>query len=415
MLRFSSMATKQRRRPIAGRQAESNTSAAVLCLLLVLLYTGLCAEAQPSSNSSSNGNNNNNNNNSYFKSATFNPSMAIVIVVLISAFFFLGFFSIYIRQCGGDRTDMANATAIAGRSRRQRGLDPEILETFPKLVYSEVKELKIGKGALECAICLNEFEDDDVLRLLPKCSHVFHQDCIDAWLATHITCPVCRANLADGADAPVGDSAGNEGASDEPRAPDLTPATEDVVISVEEDERKDEIADLARIASRRRGNGSRRPRRLTRSHSTGHSMGQQGRDLERYTLRLPESVRKEIIAAGMLQRARSVAARGGGEGSSRRVSRWIGEGSSRMSRSVRLGRSDRWPSFFVRSLSSKIPAWGGWRKGDDGSVKGDGSVRGKFGAVMSPFECLGAGGGAAAKSTANGDVDDSSTAVLNRV
>ena len=44
-------------------------------------------------------------------------------------------------------------------------------------------------------MCLNEFEDDERLRLIPKCDHVFHPECIDAWLASHTTCPVCRANL----------------------------------------------------------------------------------------------------------------------------------------------------------------------------------------------------------------------------
>ncbi|KAF9604768.1 hypothetical protein IFM89_010309 [Coptis chinensis] len=75
-------------------------------------------------------------------------------------------------------------------------------------MYSVVKGLKIGKGALECAVCLNEFEDDETLRLLPKCDHVFHPECIDAWLASHTTCPVCRANLTPDSNHPAAD--GNE-------------------------------------------------------------------------------------------------------------------------------------------------------------------------------------------------------------
>ena len=38
---------------------------------------------------------------SYFNPQNFNPSMAVIIVVLVTAFFFLGFFSIYIRRCAG--------------------------------------------------------------------------------------------------------------------------------------------------------------------------------------------------------------------------------------------------------------------------------------------------------------------------
>jgi hypothetical protein len=45
---------------------------------------------------------------------------------------------------------------------------------------------------LECAVCLCRYEDNEILRLLPKCKHAFHVDCVDLWLASHSTCPLCR-------------------------------------------------------------------------------------------------------------------------------------------------------------------------------------------------------------------------------
>ncbi|MED6130708.1 hypothetical protein PIB30_003286 [Stylosanthes scabra] len=39
-------------------------------------------------------------------------------------------------------------------------------------------------------MCPNEFNDDETLHLIPKCSHMFHSDCIDAWLANHSTYPI---------------------------------------------------------------------------------------------------------------------------------------------------------------------------------------------------------------------------------
>uniref|UniRef100_A0A7N1A5K7 RING-type E3 ubiquitin transferase n=1 Tax=Kalanchoe fedtschenkoi TaxID=63787 RepID=A0A7N1A5K7_KALFE len=77
------------------------------------------------------------------------------------------------------------------------GLDPFIKEMFPTFRYSAVKGCSQGGDGLQCAICLSDMEDEDVLRLLTVCCHVFHQECIDRWLGTQRTCPVCRANLSN--------------------------------------------------------------------------------------------------------------------------------------------------------------------------------------------------------------------------
>lgn len=47
----------------------------------------------------------------------------------------------------------------------------------------------------ECSVCLNEFQEDETLRLLPKCNHAFHIPCIDTWLRSHTNCPLCRAGI----------------------------------------------------------------------------------------------------------------------------------------------------------------------------------------------------------------------------
>ncbi|KAJ3704924.1 hypothetical protein LUZ61_008629 [Rhynchospora tenuis] len=360
----------------------------------------------------------------YLNQSNFTPSMAIVIIVLIAVFFLLGFFSIYVRQCAGEgAAGTGPAVPVPTTNRQPKGLDPAIVDSFPTMVYSEVKEHKMGKGALECAVCLSEFEDDEKLKLLPKCSHVFHPDCIDAWLVGHATCPVCRYNLTDYkiGENPYPDLMTRDDESspetttettrqEEARSTDPTTLPVDAVVlevkpeTEEERREREEAMELERIGTMRRAlrsKSSRRPSRFPRSHSTGHSLSsvaKAGDDPERYTLRIPDHVLRQIIADGKLKRSTSLLFFGEtGEGSSRPGYRGNGEGSSRGGRSVRT---------IVRNLSEKFSSWGIGRKGDggDGSVKGEGStVRGRrLGSVKAQFDCL-AGGAAAAGKADSGE------------
>ncbi|XVF01533.1 hypothetical protein REPUB_Repub04eG0097100 [Reevesia pubescens] len=72
------------------------------------------------------------------------------------------------------------------------GLQPSIINSIAICKY------KRGEGIVEgteCSVCLNEFEEDETVRLLPKCSHAFHIPCIDTWLRSHTNCPMCRAPI----------------------------------------------------------------------------------------------------------------------------------------------------------------------------------------------------------------------------
>lgn len=52
-----------------------------------------------------------------------------------------------------------------------------------------------GKVGSDCSVCLSEFTDGEDVRLLPKCTHAFHVQCIDTWLKSHSNCPLCRASI----------------------------------------------------------------------------------------------------------------------------------------------------------------------------------------------------------------------------
>ncbi|XP_076885267.1 RING-H2 finger protein ATL52-like [Bidens hawaiensis] len=57
-------------------------------------------------------------------------------------------------------------------------------------VHKYSKEFKEGT----CVVCLGEFEENEEVRIMPECAHVFHVSCIDMWLFSHDSCPLCRAN-----------------------------------------------------------------------------------------------------------------------------------------------------------------------------------------------------------------------------
>uniref|UniRef100_A0A8C1PKZ0 RING-type E3 ubiquitin transferase n=1 Tax=Cyprinus carpio TaxID=7962 RepID=A0A8C1PKZ0_CYPCA len=46
----------------------------------------------------------------------------------------------------------------------------------------------------KCTICLSMLEDGEDVRRLP-CMHLFHQVCVDQWLATSRKCPICRVDI----------------------------------------------------------------------------------------------------------------------------------------------------------------------------------------------------------------------------
>ncbi|XP_058179586.1 E3 ubiquitin-protein ligase ATL6-like [Rhododendron vialii] len=215
-------------------------------------------------------------------SSSFNWTPTAIYPVLVFAFLLTGFVTICIRHCAaGDAADGAIPLYATAASRLLRlspsGLDPAMINSFPMFNYSDIKHLRIGKGELLCAVCVSEFEDNERLRLLPKCDHAFHPQCIDPWLASHSTCPLCRANLSQGIESTQ--------STEEPSSRTEVQIQNQIAIAVDENQRVD-TEPRARV------------RMFPRPHSTGHSLVRLGEDCERYTLRLPEEVRRQVNRGG---------------------------------------------------------------------------------------------------------------------
>jgi E3 ubiquitin-protein ligase ATL41 len=82
------------------------------------------------------------------------------------------------------------------------GLDPENIALLPTFPYQPAKrkcrnkrhEHKEKLSMDDCAVCLAELEEGEMVRVLPTCKHYFHVKCIDMWLSTCSSCPMCRAH-----------------------------------------------------------------------------------------------------------------------------------------------------------------------------------------------------------------------------
>ncbi|KAJ4762125.1 RING-H2 finger protein-like protein [Rhynchospora pubera] len=75
------------------------------------------------------------------------------------------------------------------------GLDPKAINSLPFIVF---KQEDFKQKGIDCAVCLSEVSNGEKARILPKCDHGFHLDCIDMWLFSHSTCPLCRCPVVDG-------------------------------------------------------------------------------------------------------------------------------------------------------------------------------------------------------------------------
>jgi hypothetical protein len=107
---------------------------------------------------------------------------------------------------------------------RTVGLDEAAIESIALSRYRSG-----AGGASDCAVCLGEFADGELLRLLPRCAHAFHVRCIDTWLRAHVNCPLCRSHVLDPspvATTAAADSPPNTDADDTGQSPSSNVTTD---------------------------------------------------------------------------------------------------------------------------------------------------------------------------------------------
>lgn len=133
----------------------------------------------------------------------FSPLIIAVIGILASSFILVSYYTVISKYCRRRREGNTNTGLEFNLSRDEingdvwqansEGLEEGLIRSI------KVCKFKKGGGLVEgtdCSVCLSEFQEDESLRLLPKCNHAFHVPCIDTWLKSHSSCPLCRAIVA---------------------------------------------------------------------------------------------------------------------------------------------------------------------------------------------------------------------------
>ncbi|KAK1610413.1 hypothetical protein QYE76_034086 [Lolium multiflorum] len=106
-----------------------------------------------------------------------------------AVFAVLFFFCYKIRN----RTPVAAAGA---ETARRRAVD---LTKLPEFAYTRSARHKGESGGggdgAQCSVCLGTVQAGEIVRMMPLCKHLYHIECIDMWLASHDTCPLCRSEV----------------------------------------------------------------------------------------------------------------------------------------------------------------------------------------------------------------------------
>lgn len=75
--------------------------------------------------------------------------------------------------------------------------DQQVKKSIKEFIRSNTNITKYKEsvnGQKECIICLEEFKDNQNIRIL-QCMHYFHKKCIDDWLNKSVNCPECQYNI----------------------------------------------------------------------------------------------------------------------------------------------------------------------------------------------------------------------------
>jgi len=127
---------------------------------------------------------------SYLNKAALDSDLVIMLAVLLCALIIALSLNSFLRcvlRCRGQTVPESSDGVANARLKRAA------MKALPITVYTAAS--KPRSVLMDCPICLAEFAEGEKVRVLPKCNHGFHLECIDKWLVSHSSCPMCRHSL----------------------------------------------------------------------------------------------------------------------------------------------------------------------------------------------------------------------------
>ncbi|XP_062146586.1 RING-H2 finger protein ATL79-like [Alnus glutinosa] len=150
----------------------------------------------------------------YSNSGDFEANAAVIFIVLLCALICALVLNAAIRCFlrGGRHPPQDNLPQNQQQQQQQQQLHHQRKSTLekdaaddplaaaPTLVFSA--GMKLAGTEAECAICLSEFMEGEGIRVLGRCTHGFHAQCIEKWFSSHASCPTCRRSCLPASPSP---------------------------------------------------------------------------------------------------------------------------------------------------------------------------------------------------------------------
>ncbi|CAL4970233.1 unnamed protein product [Urochloa decumbens] len=106
----------------------------------------------------------------------------------------------------GERSELVVVTVAPGAASSRPGYPCAHVKDAPPAFAFQCPTLEAGGGEAEagaatgcvvvCSVCLEDVRGGEMVRQVPACRHIFHVECIDMWLRSHRTCPMCRCVIS---------------------------------------------------------------------------------------------------------------------------------------------------------------------------------------------------------------------------